>query len=51
MDSERPRNKEVSKGNIWISLGRGNRIDIVGGLGDGGNGNRRDQARRDGGRK
>lgn len=48
MDSERLRNKEVSKVNTWISLGRGNRIDVVGGLGEGGNGNRRNQARRDG---
>lgn len=51
MDSERLRNKGVSKVNTWTSLGRGNRIDVVGGLGEGGNGNRRNQARWDGGRK
>lgn len=51
MDSERLRNKGVSKVNTWISLGRGNRIDVVGGLGEGGNGNRRNPARWDGRRK
>lgn len=33
-------NKEVPKGNTWISLGRRNKIDFVGGVGVGGNGNR-----------
>jgi hypothetical protein len=33
-DPRRLRNKEGSKGDAWISLGRRNRIDFVGGLGE-----------------
>jgi hypothetical protein len=37
-------NKEGFRGDAWISLGRGSRIDFVGGLGIGGDGNERNQA-------
>ena len=42
--SERLSNKEGSRGDIWISLGRGNRIDP--GLGVGRYGNTLDQVER-----
>ena len=42
---------EGSKGDAWISLGRGNRIYFTNGLGVGGNGNRKDQVGRDGGER
>ena len=42
-DPEMLRNKAGSK--AWISLGRGNRIDFVGGIRKGRNGNRRDNVR------
>lgn len=37
-DPEILSNKEHSKENAWIFLGRGNRTDFEGGLGAGGNG-------------
>lgn len=37
-DPERLRNKEGTRGNAWISLGQGNRIDFAGGLGASGHG-------------
>lgn len=40
---ERLTNKDGSKGDTWIPLGRGNRMDYVGRLGAGGHRNRRDQ--------
>ena len=43
-DPERLINKEGSSGNAWISLGRRNRIEFVGGLGLDGDGNRIVQA-------
>lgn len=43
-DPERLINKEGLRGfSTWISLGRGNGIDFQGGLGTGGDMNRRDQ--------
>ena len=44
-DPERLSYKEASKGNAWISISREGEIEIdfVGGLGTGGNGNRKGQ--------
>lgn len=51
-DPEMLSNKKGFKDDTRISLGRGNRITFVGGLGVGWNGNRRDQVEdRDGGRE
>jgi hypothetical protein len=46
-DPERLRNKGDSKGEARISLGRGNRIDILGRLGMGEDGSRKDQVGRE----
>lgn len=43
-DPRRLSNKEGSRVDTWISLGRG-RIEFIGGLGVGGDGNMKDRAR------
>ena len=50
IDSERLGENESSEG-VWISLGRGNRIDSSRGLGVGRGGSRRDQCVDDGERE
>ena len=40
---EKLSNKETSKGNTWISIGKGNRINFSGELGEGRDLNRREQ--------
>lgn len=42
-DPEKLGKKESSRGDAWISLGKGNRLDFAGGLGVGGNRTERDQ--------
>ena len=44
-DPEKLNNKDGSRGHLWLSLGRGNRTEFMGGLGMGRGGYEMDQVR------